>query len=185
MVARLSRLIALAPVLVATLLLSGCAFVQAVTQRVRVADPAPEVEVRPDAPPEYDVLVAQQHDANGEMALALAALQRALEKDPDSAYLHRKIATALIRVGRPGKALEHAELALVLEPDEERTRIFLGRLHRLRRDAPAAEFCSACREPAGNAVKTMANRTDPRSGPESRFFSVARFISSSEPRSEL
>ena len=47
MVARLSRLIALAPVLVATLLLSGCAFVQAVTQRVGMKDSAPEVEVRP------------------------------------------------------------------------------------------------------------------------------------------
>jgi tetratricopeptide (TPR) repeat protein len=123
----------------ATLLLSGCAYVQAVTQRVYVADPVPEVEVRPDAPPEYDVLVAQQHEASGDIAQALGAFQRALEKDPDSAYLHRKIATALIRMGRPGKALEHAELALVLEPDEERTRIFLGRLHRLRRDAPAAE----------------------------------------------
>jgi len=135
----MDRLIALAPVLAATLLLSGCAYVQAVTQRVYVADPAPEVEVRPDAPPEYDVLVAQQHEASGDIAQALGAFQRALEKDPGSAYLHRKIATALIRMGRPGKALEHAELALVLEPDEERTRIFLGRLHRLRRDAPAAE----------------------------------------------
>ncbi len=130
---------ALAPVGVAALLLSGCATIQAVTQRVRAGDPAPEVEVRPDAPAEYDVLVAQQHEASGEIAQALAAFERALEKDPDSAYLHRKIATALIRMGRPGKALEHAELALVLEPDEERVRIFLGRLHRLRRDASSAE----------------------------------------------
>jgi tetratricopeptide (TPR) repeat protein len=135
----MNRWIAPALVLAATLLLSGCATIQAVTQRIYTADPVPEVEVRPTAPPEYDVLVAQQHEARGDVEQALGAFQRALEKDPDSAYLHRKIAAALIRMGRPSQALEHAELALVLEPDEERTRIFLGRLHRLRRDALAAE----------------------------------------------
>jgi tetratricopeptide (TPR) repeat protein len=150
----MNRWAALPLVLATTLLFSGCATIQAVTQRVYVADPVPEVEVRPDAPPEYDVLVAQQHEVSGEIAQALGAFQRALAKDPDSAYLHRKIATALIRMGRPGQALEHAELALVLEPDEERTRIFLGRLHRLRRDAPAAE--TALLDSAGEPISDEA-----------------------------
>ena len=77
-------------------------------------DREPDVEVRPNAPPEYDVLVAQQHLSEGRMTQALAAYERAAAKDPDSAYLHRMLADALARSNRLEKALVHARRAYEL-----------------------------------------------------------------------
>ena len=65
-------------------------------------------EIRPDAPPEFDMLVAQQHESQGRLNEAIAAYRRALAKDPDSAFLHRKLADSLVRQGSPAEALEHA-----------------------------------------------------------------------------
>lgn len=129
----------LMPILAIAALLQGCALMPISVGRTTPSEEGPGVQVRPDAPPEYDVLVAQDHEARGEIADALAAYRRALAKDPDSAYLHRKLATDLFRTGRPGDALVHAQRAFELEPDETRTRILLGQLYRLRRDTPAVE----------------------------------------------
>ncbi len=122
----------------AVLLLGGCAFLP-VGNLARVQDPDPGPEVRPNAPPEYDVLVAHEHQARGQLEEALAAFGRALEKDPDSAYLHQKLAAGLIRAGRPQESLAHAARALELDPEDPRTRIFLGQLYRMQRDVEAAE----------------------------------------------
>lgn len=97
------------------------------------------VEVRPDAPPEYDLLVGMQQEAHGELGSATAAYQRALAKDPDSSFIHRRLANSLIRRGNPGQALVHAERAFELEPDDDRTRLFLGQLYRLARQFAEAE----------------------------------------------
>jgi tetratricopeptide (TPR) repeat protein len=123
--------------LAAVLLLGGCALLPAGKQ-ARVRDPGPEV--RPDAPPEYDLLVAQDHQARGDLEESLAAFERALEKDPNSAYIHRKLAVGLIRAGQPAESLEHAEQALELDPDNPRTRLFLGQLYRMQRNVAAAEL---------------------------------------------
>ena len=96
-------------------------------------------EIRPDAPAEYDVLVAQQHEVDGRAAEALAAYQRAVAKDDQSAYVHRKLAEALARNNRLAEALKHAQRAHELEPDDVPTRLFLGQLYRLQRDPAAAE----------------------------------------------
>jgi tetratricopeptide (TPR) repeat protein len=117
----------------AALLLSGCALVPS----VRPA-PAPRVE-RPDAPADYDYLVGRELELEGRVDEALAAYQRALAKDPDSALLHRKTAELLARVGRAEEAVALAERAHALEPDNLDLRIFLGTLYRLRKDLPAAE----------------------------------------------
>jgi tetratricopeptide (TPR) repeat protein len=126
-----------APLVAAVLLLGGCALLPAGKQ-ARVRDPGPEV--RPDAPPEYDLLVAQDHQARGDLEESLAAFERALEKDPNSAYIHRKLAVGLIRAGQPAESLEHAEQALELDPDNPRTRLFLGQLYRMQRNVAAAEL---------------------------------------------
>ncbi len=139
MKAQIRRWSQIAPLLTAALLVSGCALLPIGNQaRVRKPDPGPEV--RPGAPPEYDVLVAHNHQAAGDLDAALAAFERALEKDPDSAYIHRKLAVGLIRSGRPVKSLEHAERALELDPDDSRTRVFLGQLYRMQRNVAAAEL---------------------------------------------
>jgi tetratricopeptide (TPR) repeat protein len=96
-------------------------------------------EIRPNAPPEYDVLVGQQHTVDGRPNEALAAFQRAVEKDPESAYLHRLLADALARANRLDEAIEHATRALELDPDSRDTRTLLAHLHRIRRNPSAAE----------------------------------------------
>lgn len=103
-------------------------------------DPAAnDVEIRPSAPPEYDLLVAQQHMLDGDVAEALAAYQRAVAKDETSAFLHRRVAAALAQQSRLEEATVHAQRAFELEPGDAETRLFLGQLHRARHDLPAAE----------------------------------------------
>ena len=53
--------------------------------------------------------------------------------------MHQKVANSLVRQGRPGDALAHAQRALELAADDPQTRVFLGQLYRLRRDSEAAE----------------------------------------------
>jgi tetratricopeptide (TPR) repeat protein len=101
-------------------------------------DREPDVEVRPEAPPEYDVLVAQQHATEGRMVQALAAYERAVAKDPDSAYLHRILADALARSNRLEEALDHARRAYELDPDDAPTRDLLAQLYRIRGATAAA-----------------------------------------------
>jgi tetratricopeptide (TPR) repeat protein len=95
--------------------------------------------VRPDAPPEYDVLVAQQMERDGRHDEAIAAYERAVAKDDDAPYLHRKLAEQLAQANRIDEALYHANRAYELDPEDVPTRIFLGKIHRLRRDTEAAE----------------------------------------------
>jgi tetratricopeptide (TPR) repeat protein len=97
------------------------------------------VEIRPDAPPEYDVLVAQQHASEGRAPEALAALERAVAKDDSSAYLQRVLADSLARSSRLDEALVHARLAYDLDPSNEDGRHLLVQLLRIRRDVPAIE----------------------------------------------
>jgi tetratricopeptide (TPR) repeat protein len=135
---RFGRVATSALLIIAVLLLGGCAMLP-IGKQARLRDQKPGPEVRPTAPPEYDILVAQDHQARGELDEALAAFERALEKDPDSAYIHRKLALGLIRAGRPAESLEHAERALELDPDDLRTRILVGQLYRMQRNVAAAE----------------------------------------------
>jgi len=123
--------------LIASLALVGCATPSGF--RIPTRSAAPDVLIRPDAAPEYDLLVAQQFEQQGRMADALAAYERAVAKDSDSAYLQRKLAESLVRQNRLADGIRYAERAHELEPDDLPTRIFLGQLYRLRRSPAAAE----------------------------------------------
>ena len=131
--AQIGRIGLWAGLLIMTLALSGCASLWPSADRNANAP----VE-RPDAPPEYDVLVGQHFEADGQMDEATAAYQRALAKDDSSTFLHRKLAEVLARSGRLDEANEHATRAHELDPDDIPTRMFLGQLYRLRRDPTAA-----------------------------------------------
>jgi tetratricopeptide (TPR) repeat protein len=98
----------------------------------------PGREVRENAPPEFDVLVALQHDREGRMAAAIAAYERAIAKDPNSAELHLSLAEVLWRSSRFDEAVVHAERALELDAEAHDARRLLAQLYRLRREPEAA-----------------------------------------------
>jgi len=116
---------------------AGCATFRGSVRQADEASPGPLI--RPDAAPEYDLLVAQDFEQDGRMAEALAAYQRAAAKDPDSAYLQRRLAESLVRQNRLREAIEHAERAFELDPADESIRLFLGQLYRLARSPESAE----------------------------------------------
>ena len=98
----------------------------------------PGREVRPNAPAEYDVLVALQHERDGRLAAAIAAYERAIEKDPSSSVLHLGLAELLWRSSRFDDAVDHAQQALALDEASNDARRLLAQLYRMRREPDAA-----------------------------------------------
>jgi tetratricopeptide (TPR) repeat protein len=114
------------------LLGTGCA-------SFRTAPSGPGREIRPDAPPEYDVLVYHEHLAEGRPQEAIAALERAIEKDENSPLLHRMMAEILARSGELDRAVEHARRARELAPDDPDVRSILAQLYRIQQNSADAE----------------------------------------------
>jgi tetratricopeptide (TPR) repeat protein len=127
-------------VLVGSLALGGCALPWGGAGKDRHQGRASEgTMLRPEAPPEYDLLVAQQLTQEGRTAEAVEAYLRAVAKDDESAYLHRKAAVALAQHNRQEEALHHAQRAFDLDPNDQQSRLFLGQLYRLQRRTGDAE----------------------------------------------
>lgn len=89
---------------------------------------------RPEAPASYDVLVGEMAQAEGRFELARQAFERAVAKDPESAFLHQRLARLAWQLEDVEGALREAELAFELDPESASIRLFLGRLYRLRGD---------------------------------------------------
>ena len=89
---------------------------------------------RSNAPPDYDVLVAEFAQIEGDLELARNAFERAAEKDPRSGILHERLSRLAWQLDDVDGAVREGELALALAPESRRVRLFLGRLYRLRRD---------------------------------------------------
>jgi len=101
--------------------------------------PATPQVVREDAPATYDALVAELAAYDGHFLEARDAFQRASRKDPDSAFLQRRLARLSLKLEDLDAAVAYASRALELAPDDEATRLFLARIHRIRLDLPAVE----------------------------------------------
>jgi len=114
------------------LALAGCATGTARAPGERAAR-APRIE-RPGTPAEYDVLVGELAQAEGDFEGARAAYARAAAKDPDSVVLHERLARLAWQLDDVDGAVREAEAALALDPDSIRVRLFLGRLYNLKRD---------------------------------------------------
>jgi tetratricopeptide (TPR) repeat protein len=123
------------------LLLSGCASLPTLPRLPPFGDVVASdgPVVRPEAPAEYDLMVAQLLTSEGRSAEALEAFLRAVEKDPDSAFLQQRAAESLAQNNRLEEALVHAEAALALDAEDETTRVFAGQLYRMRKQTGDAE----------------------------------------------
>ena len=95
--------------------------------------------VRPEVGAEYDILVAEMSVREADFAGAQAAFERALEKDPDSATLHFRLAQLVAQNGDLAEATRLAQRGETLDPEDLKGRLFLARLYRLQRNLPAAE----------------------------------------------
>jgi tetratricopeptide (TPR) repeat protein len=89
---------------------------------------------RSEAPPDYDILVAELAQLDGDFELAHAAYLRAAEKDPGSAVIHERLSRLSWQLDDIAGAVREAERAFELDPESLRVRLFLGRLYRLRRN---------------------------------------------------
>jgi tetratricopeptide (TPR) repeat protein len=139
--------------------------------------------IRPDAAPEYDLLVAQQFEAQGRLADALAAYERAVAKDPDSAFLQRKLAASLVRQNRLSDGIRYAERAHELEPDDLPTRIFLGQLYRLRRSPAAAQalLVGENGDPLSSDAGFLLYEIQMDAGRTEEALAIAKWLNQEEP----
>lgn len=126
---------ALASLMAAALLVSGCA-----TRSLFPDENDSAQLIRPSAPAEYDFLVGQDFERQGDLEAALAAYRRAIAKDPNSAFLHLKLSQLAVRLtGKLDLALEHALIAQRLDPADAQTRVYLASLYRLHGNLGEAE----------------------------------------------
>ena len=130
-----------------------------------ISDPALEGEAprksvplaehaRPDSPVDYDVLVGELAAQESRFEEARDAYLRGSHKDPHSAYLQRKLARLSLKLDDGDAAVIHAGRAFALEPDDEDTRLFLARIHRIRLDLAGVE--SVLLGPDGDPVSPRA-----------------------------
>ena len=94
---------------------------------------------RPELGAEYDFLVGEMAERDGDVELARRAFRRALAKDPESAHLHYRLAHLAIQNQDMALALERARRGFDLDPEDVDGRLFLARLYRLDRQDHAAE----------------------------------------------
>ena len=144
----------------------------------------PAVVDRPEQSAAYDVLVGELASREGDAESARAAFERAIEKDPESAQLHLRLALLAAQTDDMDAALGYARRAMELDPEDDRARIFLGRLHRMRRDGPAAEAALLRDgEPVNTAAALMLAQIYLEQGDAARALELSQQAVALEPDS--
>lgn len=99
-------------------------------------EPRPAVE-KPEN--EYFYFLATQNERRtGDIDQATVWLQKAIEKDPESSYLRRELATLFLQNKDEARALEVLDELLAKTPDDTRALILSGGIHQLRKEHDAA-----------------------------------------------
>jgi len=78
-------------------------------------------------------LVARQLELDGQRGQAFAAYQQAVEADPYSPYLLRRIAELAWSLGEYEQARTYAERAHAMDPQDPENRVFLGKIYQIER----------------------------------------------------
>lgn len=125
----------LAALVALSILSSGCSSLSGLRPGSSRASQAPRADLAVD----YDVLLAEMALGDGDLFAAREALQRAIAKDPNSAYLELRLSRIDAHFEDLASAVSHAERAVELEPGSERARTLLGGLYRLSRDVEGVE----------------------------------------------
>ncbi len=81
----------------------------------------------------YHYTVAQTLAQNGEFKEAIAAMQEAVKRDPNSAFLWTSLAQWYARADSPGEAVTAARRAVQLAPSDVSTHVTLAELLRGQR----------------------------------------------------
>ncbi len=94
--------------------------------------------VKPASSSGADFLMARQLELDGQSEQAFAAYQRAVEADPNSPYLLRRVAELAWRLGKFEQTRVYAERAHSLNPTDPENRFFLGKIYQIeKRDEEA------------------------------------------------
>ncbi len=107
-------------------------------------------EVRPERAADYDVLVAELAKADRDLERARKAYLRAAEKDPNSAFIADRLARLHWQLDDTDLAVQEAERAFALAPENVEVRLFLGRVYSL--DENYAGLDRVLRDPQGRPL---------------------------------
>ena len=102
------------------------------SQTVASAPPDPKAQAQ------YEFMMARHHESSGDMAAALAALERARKLDPQAAEISSEIAGHYFRQNRTADAVAAAEQALKLDKDNVEAHHILGTVYSSWADGAAA-----------------------------------------------
>jgi tetratricopeptide (TPR) repeat protein len=135
----------------ALLLTAGPALAQTVA-------PAPQ---DPKAQAQYEFMMARHMESAGDMAGALAALERARKLDPQAAEIAAEIAGHYHRQNRPGDAVTAAEQALKLDQNNVEAHNILGTIYSMWAEGgappPAGQTQSSTRAAAIEHLSAIQN----------------------------
>ena len=126
-----------------------------VGQTVASAQPDPKAQAQ------FEFMMARRMESTGDMAGALASLERARKLDPEAAEIPAEIAGYYYRQNKPTEAITAAEQALKIDKDNEEAHSVLGNLFSAWADGgappPAGQTQASTREAAIEHLSAIQN----------------------------
>jgi len=120
----------------APLLFSACSMVRVAQQVPAPPPPAPESDASPSSGYHYSLAVLQ--NLSGQTDGAIRQMERAIERDPKSAFLKTELAALYMDKGDSRKAIALCEEALAEEPNAIDVHLLLGNVYLTIKDYQSA-----------------------------------------------